>query len=75
LGAGGRPPQADRPDQIFLKISIILLAIDLNKDYVPHNQLSPAKKPGWFLAEGRIHLSKWHPPVCNIEIYERRMLL
>jgi hemolysin III len=34
------------------------------------------KKSGWFLSEGTIHLSKWHPPVCNIEnFYERRMLL
>jgi hypothetical protein len=28
---------------------------------------SRIKKSGWFLSEGTIHLSKWHPPVCNVE--------
>jgi len=35
------------------------------------HQSSPMESSGQFLSEGTIHLSKWHPPVCNVEILKK----
>jgi hypothetical protein len=54
---------------IFTKITNNYLAFLLNKDYHTFNQLSPVQSSGQFLSVGTIHLLKWHPPVCDVEIF------
>ena len=61
--------------KIFLEKTNNYIVFLINKDYYTFNQLSPVEYTGQFLSEGKIHLSKWHPPVCDVENFlERRML-
>jgi len=47
------------------------LAIGLKKCYFNPSIKPRLIKSGRFLSEGTIHLSKWHPPVCNVENFKK----
>jgi hypothetical protein len=57
----------DCESYLFLKNLVNCLAIRSKIDYSITIQLSPPSICGVVLSVGTIHLSKWHPPVCEVE--------
>jgi hypothetical protein len=57
---------------LFLKNLNNWLAIGTRMDYCITIQQRPRLQlAGWFLSEGTIHLSEWHPPVCDVENFKK----
>ena len=51
----------------FKQIYIISLLLSQRRIIVGHSIKPRLQLAGWFLSEGTIHLSEWHPPVCDVE--------
>ena len=55
----------------FKKIYIISLLLSQRRIIVGHSIKPRFQLAGWFLSEGTIHLSEWHPPVCDVENFKK----